>query len=119
MASTYNPQTAHRIHSAIAESDSGLNVEQLIARTELAKNTILIYTRKLAAQGAIEVQKDTTHGTPNIYVSLAPPKLESPEQQRLKQIAEILQPYSKHPESWHKAYKGEIIHAIQEALKLT
>jgi hypothetical protein len=124
MASTYHPYTALKIYSAIANSGGrGLDVQQLMRATNLARNTILIYTRRLAAAGCIEIQANPvqrkTIGHPrNIYVPIKPPPMPPDAADRLRLIVDLLEPISRHPDHWDKGIKGEIIWRIQEALKV-
>lgn len=120
MASGNNPKTRFLLHSEIAESPNGLDVEQLAQHTGLNPNTVKIYCRELARLNLIEIQRDTSRaGHSVIYVAVQPPKLELTAKEKLAAIAEILEPWTKHPQSWDKEVKGKMIDAIQAAVKMT
>jgi len=131
VTSTYNHSIALQIYSAIATAgEEGLDLEQLQARIPspkkkdqgMALNTLRTYCRWLEKDGAIEiyVYNSEAHNRPlkNFYVAVREPSQHTTDRERLKMIEQALEPFSRHPKSWDKAYKGEIIHAVQEAVRL-
>lgn len=77
MASVIKRETALKIYDAIAESPTGLDVEQLSDRTNLNRNTCLIYTRFLARQGCISIESEAKikGWIRNVYLAITPPVL--------------------------------------------
>lgn len=124
MVSTYVHSTALKVYATIAQAgETGVDAEQLIAKSQLASNTVRTYARWLQEDGAIEIQAihSDANNRPlkNLYVAVREPRPRLGDRERLRLIAEKLEPFSRHPKAWDKGYKGEIIHAIQEAIQLT
>lgn len=124
MVSSYTHTTALKIYAAIADSGkSGVGVEQLANATKLAENTLRTYARWLEDDGAIAIEgvhsNAQNRSLKNLYLAIREPRIRVSEQERLKQITELLMPYSKHPKSWDKAYKSEIIEAIKKAIQMS
>lgn len=132
MVSTYVHDTALKVYATIAAAGAnGVDFEQLRARLTsphsedglMAGNTIRTYARWLQEDGAIDIQ--TTHSEANnrplknLYIAIREPRPRLTEADRLRLIAGILEPFSRHPKSWDKGHKSEIIYAIREAIRLT
>ena len=123
MTSAYTHTTALKIYTAIADSgDRGVDIEQLVSATKLAMNTVRTYARWLEKDGAIEIAGINSDALnrpiKNLYLALREPRVRLSDREKLQRIAVFLEPFSKHPASWDKGYKGEIVYAIQQAIRL-
>lgn len=130
MPSFYNFPTALKIYTAIASAGSaGLDLEQLqlllVSPKKrgalMAINTIRIYCRWLYAQQSIKILEmngnSKNRAVKNLYIAIAPPVPKPSEEERLREIIKILEPYSSSPKSWNKTFKANVINAIKNAIK--
>lgn len=121
MTSTYTHATALKIYTAIAAAgENGVDVDQLMKATDLAGNTIRSYARWLEQDGAIAIEAISSDAQnkplKNLYLAIREPRVRLSERDKLKQVVELLTPYSRHPKTWDKATKANIIEAIQKAI---
>lgn len=120
MASAYNLDTARRIYDAIAASGKlGLDAEQLTNAVKLARNTVLIYTRRLEDDGCLQVELEPQKGKApkNVYLAVKPPIPKLDPEARLRRIADLLEPIGQYSGDWNKA-SAEIAWRVQQALKI-
>lgn len=123
MASSYTHTTALKIYRAIAKAgDRGVDIIQLQKATSLAENTLRTYARWLQKDGAISIteinSKAKNRTLKNLYRAIREPNPQVSEQQRLRRITALLEPFSENPKVWDKNYKGEVVAAIQEAIRI-
>ena len=121
MTSSYTHATALRVYAAIAASGkNGVDVEQLQKATKLAGNTVRTYARWLEEDQAISIEGTNSNAQnrplKNLYIAIREPRVRLSEQSRLRQVVKLLTPYSRHPQSWDKAYKANVMEAIQQAI---
>ena len=122
MANRYIHATALKVYAAIAASgDHGLDAEQLVQATGYARNTITSYGRWLKADQSIKIygiQSDARNrALKNLYVAVREPRPQLNDVEKLRKIADTLEPYRyRGTGSWDARYKGEIEQVIDQAI---
>lgn len=121
MANTISRDRIKKIYDAIAQFQTGISTTQLEKATKLHRNTLLKACQILKRQKCIEIDRivetgAATSARENLFWAIAPLPATT-DAERFAKIAQILGAVRK-PTSWDKAFKDEILGAIEEAFDL-